>query len=50
MGAILSQQPLSQAQMEEQLAREMARLKMENEKKNREVEKICAESEELKEL
>jgi hypothetical protein len=36
--------------MEEQLAREMARLKMDKEKQSREVEKICAESDELKEL
>ncbi len=36
--------------MEEQLAREMARMKMEREKQSREVEKICSGSEELKEL
>ena len=36
--------------MEEGLAREMARLKMDKEKQSREVEKICAESNELKEL
>ncbi len=36
--------------MEESLAREMARLKMEREKQSREVEKICSGSEELKEL
>lgn len=36
--------------MEESLAREMARLKMDKEKQSREVEKICSESEELKEL
>lgn len=36
--------------MEENLAREMARMKMEREKQTRIVEKICAESEELKEL
>jgi hypothetical protein len=36
--------------MEEGLAREMARMKMEREKQQREVEKICGESEELKEL
>ncbi len=36
--------------MEEQLAREMARMKMEREKQTREVEKICSGSEELKEL
>ena len=37
-------------QMEENLAREMARMKMEKEQQTRMIEKICAESEELKEL
>lgn len=36
--------------MEEQLAREMARMKMEREKQQREVSKICDGSDELKEL
>jgi hypothetical protein len=36
--------------MEESLAREMARMKMEREKQSREVEKVCSESLELKEL
>ena len=36
--------------MEEGLAREMARLKMDKEKQQREIEKICSESNELKEL
>ena len=36
--------------MEESLAREMARMKMEKEKNAREIEKICAESPELREL
>ena len=36
--------------MEENLAREMARMKMERERQQRTVEKICAESDELKEL
>jgi len=36
--------------MEMQLAKEMARLKIVDEKKRREIEKICAESDELKEL
>ena len=36
--------------MEENLAREMARMKMDKEKQNRQVEKICAESPELREL
>lgn len=37
-------------QMEEGIAREMARLKMDKEKQQREVDKICGESSELKEL
>lgn len=36
--------------MEESLAREMARMKMDREKQQREIEKICAESPELREL
>jgi len=36
--------------MEENLAREMARMKMEKEKNARDIEKICAESPELREL
>lgn len=36
--------------MEENLAREMAKMKMEKEKQSREIEKICAESPELREL
>lgn len=36
--------------MDKQLAKEMARLKITDEKKKREIEKICAQSEELKEL
>jgi hypothetical protein len=36
--------------MEESLAREMARMKMEKEKQSRIVEKICEESEDLKQL
>ena len=36
--------------MEESLAREMARMKREREKQSKEIEKICGESEELKEL
>lgn len=42
--------PLNMPAMEEQLAREMARMKMEKEKQARVVEKMCAESEELKAL
>jgi len=42
--------PLNPAVMEENLAREMARLKMEKEKQQREIEKICAEAPELREL
>jgi hypothetical protein len=36
--------------LEENLAREMARMKMDTEKGKREIEKICAESPELREL
>mmetsp|Transcript_11150 Transcript_11150/g.18717 ORF Transcript_11150/g.18717 Transcript_11150/m.18717 type:complete len:95 (-) Transcript_11150:951-1235(-) len=36
--------------MEKNLAKEIARLKIDDEKKRREVEKICGESDELKEL
>jgi len=36
--------------MDQNLAREMARMKITDEKKKREIEKICSESEELKEL
>jgi len=38
------------AMMEKNLAKEMARMKIVDEQKKREVEKICTESEELKEL
>ena len=36
--------------MEKNLAREIARLKVHDEKKNREIQKICADSEEIKAL
>ena len=36
--------------MEQQLAQEMARMKITDERKKREIEKICSESDELKEL
>lgn len=36
--------------MEQNLAKEMARMKITDEKRKREIEKICAGSEELKEL
>jgi hypothetical protein len=36
--------------MEHNLAKEMARMKIVDEKRKRELEKICSESEELKEL
>mmetsp|Transcript_17007 Transcript_17007/g.12177 ORF Transcript_17007/g.12177 Transcript_17007/m.12177 type:complete len:90 (-) Transcript_17007:969-1238(-) len=49
MAGILTQQ-VNEPQMEESLAREMARMKRDREKQMKEVEKICAESEELKEL
>ena len=38
------------ATMEESLAREMSKMKITDEKRQREIEKICAESDELKEL
>ena len=38
------------ASMEESLAREMSKMKIGDEKRQREVEKICGESDELKEL
>lgn len=38
------------ASMEKDLAKEMARMKITGEKRKREIEKICAESDELKEL
>ena len=37
-------------QMEEQLARELARMRVTDERRRKEVEKICAESDEIKEL
>ena len=37
-------------EMEKNLAREMAKMKITDEKKKREVEKVCIESDELKEL
>lgn len=36
--------------MDQNLAKEMARMKIVDEKKKREIEKICSESDELKEL
>jgi hypothetical protein len=41
---------INQPQLEESIAREMARMKMEKEKQQREIQKICEGSEELKEL
>ena len=38
------------ATMEKDLAKEMARMRVTSEKKKREIEKICSESDELKEL
>ena len=38
------------AGMEEKLAREMARMRIDDERRKRELNKICSESEELKEL
>jgi hypothetical protein len=39
-----------QPTIEDQLAREMARLKIEDARKTKEIERICAQSEELKQL
>lgn len=41
---------MNMSSMEQSLAREMARTKMEQEKQQREVSKICAGSDELKEM
>ena len=43
-----NQSSLNMQSMEQGLAREMARLKVVDERKRREVEKLCSESEELK--
>ena len=43
-------QRLNPFQMEEQLARELARTKQSEEKRKREIEIICSQSDELKEL
>ena len=43
-------QRINPNQMEEQLARELARQKQAEEKRKREVELICSQSDELKEL
>ena len=45
-----AQGSVDMAGMEEKLAREMARMRIEDERRKREIEKICGESEELKEL
>ena len=42
------QQP--SASLEDKLAKELQRIKLENESKKREIEKICAESDELRKL
>ena len=42
--------PSQAAQIEDQLAKEMARLKIEDQRRTKEVERICAQSAELKEL
>jgi len=49
-GMVTGNGQISVPLMEENLAREMARMKMDKEKQNRQVEKICAESPELREL
>lgn len=42
--------PSQAAKIEDQLAKEMARLKIEDQRRTKEVERICAQSAELKEL
>lgn len=41
---------INMIQMEEQLAKELARMRIADERKNKEIAKICAESDEIKEL
>ena len=41
---------LPPASLEDKLAKELQRIKLENESKKREIEKICAESDELRKL
>ena len=43
-------QGINLAEMEENLAREMSKLKIVDERRQREIEKMCAESDELKQL
>ena len=49
-GPVAPNGQINMAGLEENLAREMARMKMDKEKQMREIDKICAESPELKEL
>lgn len=49
-GLVAPNGQISMTQLEENLARELARMKMDKEKETRELEKICAESPELREL
>ena len=49
-GLVGPNRQISVPSMEEQLAREMTRMNTEKENHGREVEKICAESPELREL
>ena len=49
-GQVAANGQIHMPSLEENLAREMARMKMDKEKNQREVEKICAESPELREL
>ena len=41
---------MSGSDLEEKMAKELQRLKLERESKQREIEKICAESEEIRQL
>lgn len=49
-GPVIANGQLNMPGLEENLAREMAKMKMEKEKNQRELEKICQESPELREL
>lgn len=47
-GLVGGQSSVNMQQMEHGLAREMARMKVDDERKRREIEKLCSESDELK--
>ena len=49
-GMSQAQSTVNMGQMEEALARQMANMKITDERRKREIEKLCSESDELKEL